>query len=161
MKKISLFLFILTNILYGQQPAITSKQLSENEIKTVFSEGIKNKYNISFDIYRAYAYDDAKGSHLILMTHHIIHKGNTAFKKNTSQYHDSIQAFFFHKKGNQIQLKHKITDFITENAYSDEYSISFWTKFFRQMIAIMMGLLILSLFTALMVAMEQTMGELK
>lgn len=130
-KKIGTLLFIVTSIVYGQESHIESKQLSKSEINAVFSQEVKNKHNITFDTYRAYSYDDVKGNHLVLMTHHITKKTNTAFiKENTTRYHDSIKAYFFHKRGSQLKLERTVTDFIKENTYSDEYSISFWTKFF-------------------------------
>jgi len=103
-----LFFFLALASSYGQETKIESHQLSENEINTIFSAEIKNKYDIDFEIYRGYRYDDKAGSHLILMTENSIPKGSDTFRKTHLEvYNDSLKAYFFDLKN------------------------EFWTKFFE------------------------------
>ncbi|WP_298505014.1 M949_RS01915 family surface polysaccharide biosynthesis protein [uncultured Maribacter sp.] len=126
-----LFLFFGMAITYGQKTTLYSVQLSKNEIDTIFSLEVKKKHNITFRVYRAYRYEDVNGQHLLLMTENAAKKENTAFiKENKHVYNDSIKAYFFDLKDEQLELKRTLTDFIGTNEVSEEFSIAYWTKFF-------------------------------
>ena len=127
-----LFFFLALASSYGQETKIESHQLSENEINTIFSAEIKNKYDIDFEIYRGYRYDDKAGSHLILMTENSIPKGSDTFRKTHLEvYNDSLKAYFFDLKNEQLKLKRTLADFTINREFLPEYSIAFWTKFFE------------------------------
>jgi len=127
-----LFFFLGITIAFAQENTIESRQLSETEIDTIFSSEVKNKYDINFNIYRAYSYNDIAGSHIILMTEDNIPKeGDTFRKTHLKVYNDSIKAYFFDQKDEQLKLKHLVTDFIVDREFLPEYSIAYWTKFFE------------------------------
>lgn len=127
-----LFFFLGIAIAFAQETNIESHQLSETEITTIFSSEVKNKYDIDFEVYRAYAYEDKAGSHIILMTENHITKGNDTFRKtHLKVYSDSIKTYFFDIKNEQLKLKRTLTDFIIQREFMPEYSISYWTKFFE------------------------------
>lgn len=115
---------------YGQQ--VTSGELSSTQIDSVFPAAFKLKTGITFDVYKAFEYHDKAGDHFILMTEHTATTENDAFRKeNTEVYHDSIKAYCFDRVGDSLVLKWSLSDFCTTNEFSEEHSISFWTKYFQ------------------------------
>ena len=127
-----LFLLLGITAAFAQETKIESHQLSETEIDTIFSAEVKSKYDIDFEVYRGYRYDDQAGSHFILMTENNIPKGSDRFRKgHLKVYNDSIKTYFFECKEEQLKLKRTLTDFIINREFLPEYSIAHWTKFFE------------------------------
>ena len=127
-----LFFFFGISLVMAQDVIPDSRQLSENEIDSIFSSEIKRKYDINFEVYRGYSYDDKEGGHILLMTEKPTpKKGDTFGKEHLNEYHDSIKAYFFDVSNAKLKLKRTLTDFIKTNEVSKEYSIAYWTKFFE------------------------------
>ncbi|WP_179336138.1 M949_RS01915 family surface polysaccharide biosynthesis protein [Winogradskyella costae] len=127
-KKIIIFLLIaLTKFGYGQNLEISSSQLTEQEIDSLFTDSLKISLEIDYSIYRVYKYDDKGGAHFLIMTK------NEIECDNGQECFDSIKAFCFNLKGDRFMQEWKLTDFILPkgNEVSEEYSINFWTKYFE------------------------------
>lgn len=115
--------FIIYNFSFGQESNVTSKQLSEQEIDSVFTDSLKMKLQIKFPIYRIYKYNDKEGKHFIVMTE------NNIDCKEKKECYDSIRAYCFSLNNQFFILKWSFKDYILPNSY--EYSISHWTKYFQ------------------------------
>ncbi|WP_417784679.1 M949_RS01915 family surface polysaccharide biosynthesis protein [Tenacibaculum sp.] len=116
-------LFFSINFMVGQNSIVSSKQLSQQEINSIFTDSLKNKLQIEYSIYRVYKYNDKEGKHFIIMTQNKINC------KEKRDCHDSIRAYCFSFKNEVFNLKWTFKDFILPNSY--EYSISHWTKYFQ------------------------------
>ncbi|MFB9053067.1 M949_RS01915 family surface polysaccharide biosynthesis protein [Formosa undariae] len=127
-KKLILLLTLLFSLLgFGQDSTISSKQLNEQEIDSVFTDVLKTKLQIKYSIYSIYEYNDKLGKHFIVMT-------ENEFECNEKeQYFNAIEAFCFSYKDGLYKLAWSLKDFILPegNEVSKEYSISFWTKYFE------------------------------
>ena len=124
MKRILILFFILIyNFTFGQKYDITSKQLSKQEIDSIFTDHIKAKLQLDYSIHKVYQYNDQAGMHFIVMTKNIIEcvEQEACF--------DAIKAYCYTYKNDDFKLKWMFNDFILPN--SDEYSISYWTKYFK------------------------------
>jgi hypothetical protein len=127
-KTILIFLLItLVNFGYGQNSEISSSQLTEQEIDSIFTDNLKTSLEIDFSIYRIYKYDDKGGTHFLIMTE------NEIECNNGQKCYDSIKAFCFSFKDDRFIQEWKLTDFILPKGseVSEEYSINFWTKYFE------------------------------
>lgn len=124
---ILLLIFISTGIGFTQNTIVSSHQLSEQKIDSIFTDALKTKLEIKFSIYRVYEYDDKAGKHFIVMT-----ENNVPCNERKDCF-DSIKAYCFQYKNKEFNLKWRMTDFILPkgNEVSEEYSISFWTKYFK------------------------------
>ena len=127
---------LLTNLGFGQNSTVSNKQLTQHEIDSIFTDSVKTEFNINFDIFRVYEYQDKIGKQLLLLTESISSKENTAesmgfILSSSDVFHDSIRAFKFNFIQGRLDLTWSLNDFIIENEYSEEYSISFWTKYFE------------------------------
>lgn len=131
-KKVSyiivLLIFTLTNSVYSQDTTISSKQLSEIEIDSIFTDSVKKKLEIKYAIYRIYEYNDQAGKHFLVMTENKI-----ICSEGKGWCYDAIKAFCFSYKNKQFTLKWKMTDFILpkKDDVKEEFSIWFWTKYFK------------------------------
>lgn len=120
---ITCLLLILSNFVFGQSSVVSSKQLSEQDIDSIFTESLKNKLQIEYAIFRIYEYNDRNGKHFIVMTE------NTTDCKEKDKCFDSIKTYCYSYKNDIFNLKWTLKDFILPNSY--EYSISHWTKYFK------------------------------
>lgn len=123
MNRILIILFLLIyNFSFAQESNVTSKQLSKQEIDSIFTEHIKKQLKIDTSIYRIYEYNDKIGKHFLVMTH------NKIECEQREECYESIKVFCYLFKDNMYKMEWKLNDFIIPNAY--EYSISHWTKYF-------------------------------
>ena len=120
-----LLIFLVNNSL-GQISAVSSKQLSQQEIDSIFTDSLISNLSIEFNIYRIYEYHDKKGKHFLVMTE------NEYDAQEREQSFDSIKAYCYSLNNGVFTLDWRLTDFILPNGneVSQEYSISFWTKYF-------------------------------
>lgn len=128
--KITILLFctlFLSSLAFGQDSMVSSKQLNQQEIDTVFTDSLKTKLKIEHAIYRIYEYNDKLGKHFIVMTENEIE----CDKKEKCP--DTINAYCYSYKNNLYKLEWSFKDHILPkgNEVSEEYSISFWTKYFE------------------------------
>lgn len=121
------FLLVFSRVLISQDFKVSNRQLSSLEIESILTGSIKKKFHINFSVYRAYEYNDKLGQHLIVMTE------NEVSCNQRDNCIDSIKAFCFDVENNKLKLKWKLTDFLLPegNEVSEEYSITFWTKYFK------------------------------
>lgn len=116
--------FVLVSITgLAQSTTVSSRQLSKTEIDLVLTESIKERYNISFPIYRVYEYQDKLGEFLLVMT-------EDKFELESNR---NIKGYCYAVKNKNLKLKWTLTDFILSegNEVSEEHSITFWTKYFK------------------------------
>ena len=69
--KITLAIFttlFLSSIVFGQDSKVSSRQLKQQEIDSIFTDSLKTKLQIEYSIYRIYQYRDKSGEHFIVMT---------------------------------------------------------------------------------------------
>jgi len=129
MKRILIFflVLILSYFGFGQNSAVSSKQLSKQEIDSIFTDSLRNKLQIEYSIYRIYQYNDKIGKHFIVMTE------NSKECEELEKCLNSIKAFCYEFKNGNYNLEWNLNDFILPegNEVSEEYSISFWTKYFH------------------------------
>ncbi|SDI63250.1 M949_RS01915 family surface polysaccharide biosynthesis protein [Winogradskyella thalassocola] len=124
MKRILILFFILIyNFTFGQKSDITSKQLSKQEIDSTFTDHIKAKLQLDYSIHKVYQYNDQAGMHFIVMTKNL----TECVEQDACS--DAIKAYCYTYKNDDFKLKWMFNDFILPN--SDEYSISYWTKYFK------------------------------
>ena len=127
-KKLILLLTLLfTHLGFCQDMTISSKQLNPQEIDSIFTDVLKTKLQIEYSIYRIYEYNDKLGKHFIVMT-------ENEFECNEKeQCFNAIEAFCYSQKDGLYTLSWSLKDFILPegNEVSEEYSISFWTKYFE------------------------------
>ena len=128
--KITLTIFItilLSSIGFSQDLKVSSRQLNQHEIDSIFTDSLKTKLKIEYSIYRIYQYKDKSGVHFIAMTE------NEFECDEKEKCFDSIKAFCYSFKDGIYNLEWNLKDFILQkgNEVSEEYSISFWTKYFE------------------------------
>jgi hypothetical protein len=119
--------FILTSIGFSQDINVSSNQLTEQKIDSIFTDSLKTKLKINYAINRVYKYNDKAGKHFIVITEN---KVDCNEKKDCF---DTIKAFCFLYKNQKYNLEWNMTDFILPkgNEVSEEHSISFWPKYFE------------------------------
>ena len=120
-------ILFLSSITFGQNSNVLSRQLNQQEIDAVFTDSLKTKLQIEYSIYRIYEYNDKAGKHFIVMTK------NEFECDEKEKCFDSIKAFCYSYKNGVYNLQWNLKDFILPkgNEVSEEYSISFWTKYFE------------------------------
>ena len=124
MKRITIVLLLLIyNFSFTQNSNVTSRQLSKQETDSVFTDTIKVKLQLDYSIHRVYEYTDKAGVHFIVMTK----KPTECVEQDVCS--DSIKTYCYAYKNDDFKLKWLFNDFILPN--SDEYSISYWTKYFK------------------------------
>ncbi|MDW5288754.1 M949_RS01915 family surface polysaccharide biosynthesis protein [Formosa sp. PL04] len=124
MNKITIIVLLLIyNVTCAQQVKVTSTQLSEHQIDSVFTDPIKATLQLDYDIHRVYEYNDKAGKHFVVMTKNLVNC------EELETCYDSIKAYCYVYKNDTFKLKWKCNDFILPNNY--EYSISYWTKYFE------------------------------
>ena len=135
MKKLSVFLFTIALLIvnycgYGQQATVSSRLLPDEEVEAMFTEALLVKLSIDYAIYRVYEYQDKGGEHFIIMTEDAT---NCAEEIDFKECFRTIKAYCFDKKGENWTLNWTMNDFILPNGndVSVEYSIWFWTKYFK------------------------------
>ncbi|MBE7653969.1 M949_RS01915 family surface polysaccharide biosynthesis protein [Tenacibaculum finnmarkense] len=117
----TLFLLIY-NFTFGQNSDVTSKQLSEQEIDSIFTIKIKDELQLDYPIFKVYEYRDKIGKHYIVMTE------NIAKCKERKECFDSIKTYCYSYENDILNLKWALKDFILPDLY--EYSIYHWSKYF-------------------------------
>lgn len=128
--KMTLAIFItlfFSSIGFCQDSIISSKQLNQQEIDTIFTDSLKTKLQIQYSIYRIYEYNDKLGKYFVVMT-------EDEFECDEKEKcFDTIKASCYSFKDGLYQLQWSLKDFILPegNEVSEEYSISFWTKYFE------------------------------
>ncbi|QCX37905.1 hypothetical protein FF125_05450 [Aureibaculum algae] len=123
MNKTLILLFLLIyNFSFGQKSNVISKQLSKQEIDSIFTKNIRKQLKIDNSIYRIYQYNDKIGKHFVIMTQ------NKIDCQQRKECFDSIKVFCYLFKNKTYNIEWKLNDFIVPNSY--EYSISHWTKYF-------------------------------
>ncbi|MFD1552988.1 M949_RS01915 family surface polysaccharide biosynthesis protein [Putridiphycobacter roseus] len=127
--KITLAIFItllFTNLGFSQDMIITSKQLNQQEVDSIFTDSLKQKLQIEYAIYRIYEYKDKLGKHYLVMTK------NQFECDEMEACFDTIKAYAYTFEKGSFKSEWQLKDFISSkgNAVSEEYSISFWTKYF-------------------------------
>lgn len=102
-----------------------SIQLSDDEEKGIFTDDVKEKFEIDYPIFRAYKYNDKKGDHIILFTEKI------GQPNKTMPLNKAIKAFIFDYDNGSLSLDKTISDVKSDkaNTASVEKSIWFWTKY--------------------------------
>ena len=124
MKRITIVLLLLIyNFSFAQNSNVTSRQLSDQEIDSVFTDTIKIKLQLDGSIHRVYEYTDKAGIHFIVMTK----KTTECVEQEVCS--DSIKAYCYSYKIENFKLNWTFNDFILPN--NNEYSISYWTKYFK------------------------------
>lgn len=126
MKNIILLLsfFLLINIAFGQTKVATI--VSEKEVKQIFTATVKQKFGITFNIYRVYRYTEKTGTFLVAFTENI---ANITAKKDTLI--DKIKGYCFKESNNLLEKQWEINDFIAKQANDSnvETTIQFWTQY--------------------------------
>ena len=128
---LSLFLLFGTVTAVAQQPEISSRQLDEQEVEATYTDSLLSVFHIAFPIFRVYEYTDKGGTYHIVMTEkpqdtHLPHNANEG-----EVYYDSIKAYCLKQTDTKPKQIWWIRDFTIENQWSEEYSMSFWTKYFE------------------------------
>ena len=124
---LTIFTIIIINFGFGQNSLFSSKQLTQQEIDSIFTDSLKTKLQIEYSIYRIYEYNDKEGKHFIVMSE------NEFECEEIEKCFDSIKAYCYLYENGQFILEWNLKDFILPkgNEVSEEYSISFWTKYFE------------------------------
>lgn len=122
-KIIIVFFLFVCNVMLAQSLNITSKQLSEKEIDSVFTTNVKDKLQINFSIYRIYQFNDKIGTHFIVMTE------NETECEELDKCFKTLKGYCFLLKNDDFKLKWIFKDYILPDSY--EYTISHWTKYFK------------------------------
>ncbi|WP_452232039.1 M949_RS01915 family surface polysaccharide biosynthesis protein [Lacinutrix sp. MEBiC02595] len=120
---ISILLLFLCKVTFAQNATVTSKQLDEKEINTIFTASIKEQLQIDYAIYRIYEFNDKAGKHFIVMT-----RNKIACEERAACF-DRIKASCYTYKAGVFNLQWTVKDAILPS--KDEYSISHWTKYFE------------------------------
>jgi len=128
--KITLAIFttlFLSIIAFGQDTKVSRKQFNQQEIDSIFTDSLKTKLQIEYPIYRIYQYNDKSGLHFIVMTK------NEFECDEQEKCFNTIKAYCYINEDGLYNLEWNLTDFILPkgNEVSEEYSISFWTKYFE------------------------------
>lgn len=119
-----IILFLLVyNTTFGQNSHVISKQLSEQEIDSIFTVSIKKDLQLYYSIHSVYEYRDKAGRHFIVMSK------NPVTCDEQIACSDSIKAYCFLYKNDVFNLKWTFKDFIIPN--TNEYTMSYWTKYFK------------------------------
>ncbi|MDR2861946.1 MAG: hypothetical protein LBV07_05305 [Syntrophobacterales bacterium] len=116
---VTILLFLSINhIVLGQENSL-DKILSKEEIKLLFPDSVKTKFNIQYPIRRVCSYSDKSGNYLMAFTERFdgIADGDTICR--------NIKAFHFKLVDNQLEKVIEINDAVVEG----EPSIWFWTKY--------------------------------
>lgn len=118
-----LVLVLVSNEFCAQSDSIYNR-LSVQQIDSVFTDSLRKVFKINFPFYKVYSFEDRDGKHLLALT-------ESSFQGEKHSNNDSIQAFHFLQKNNQLELKWSFFDFRIGNPthYIDENSIWFWTKY--------------------------------
>ena len=117
-----LFFIAFNTLCFGQ--TLKVNQLSTIEIDSIYNNSLKNKLQIDFAIFRVYQYQDKSGLHEIVMTE------KDYVTKNGKKDSEGVKAYSFRiSEGNRIQ-EWKLKDYIIPTS-NEEYSITFWTKYFE------------------------------
>ena len=121
-----ILLFLCSNISFTQNKSVYSKKLSAQEVNTIFSGALKKNLKIEYAINKVYEFNDNLGKHYLVLTVKETKCGNEYVNCNKA-----IKAYCIDYKNNNYNLKWNLNDFILPNGneVSEEFSISFWTKF--------------------------------
>lgn len=111
----------MVNVSVSQNKSVSSRTLSEQESKEIFNETVKAKFAIKFKVFRIYEYIDNTGSNYLVLTERDYLKDSLKIKN------DTIKAFLFNLKNNQLFLLNTIKDFILPK--KEESNIWFFTKY--------------------------------
>ena len=122
-------LILTVSYSFGQtnnQPTSSGSILAQNDISQIFTDSVRNKFNIDFTIFRAYTYSDKSGKYVIALTEKI---DSITPAKDTLHY--KIKAFNFRSTAGGLEKQWEVNDFTINQANDNgkENSIWFWTKY--------------------------------
>lgn len=113
----TLTFFLSVCDIFGQ-----SKFLTNTEVKEMFNDSVKSKFNIDYSIFRVYLYNDKTGKHFVALTEKI-----DSITSANDTLHHKIKAIKFSTGPIGLEKKWEINDLILKE--NDENSIWFWTKY--------------------------------
>ncbi len=97
---------------------VTHKQLSEEEVKTIFTAEQKTNLGIHYPIFRVYTYSDSQGKFYLVLAENPASTGKDASNK--------IQEVYVKYENGKYATVFETSDNLRED--QDESSIWFWTK---------------------------------
>lgn len=113
-----IIIFLSFNSAFAQ--TVTNKQLSNEEVNTIFTAARKESLGIQFPIFRVYTYTDTKGKYYIVLAEN---PTTTAEGKEASSEIQEVHIKY--ENGNYVKIS-DTSDQLQEEA--GETSIWFWTK---------------------------------
>ena len=117
---ICLFFGIISFCSTSEAQITTNKQLSKEELKTIFTTERKANLGIHYPIFRVYTYSDSEGKFYIVLAE------NPSKTENGKDASNKIQETYIkYKNGNYTKI-FETNDQLRANQY--ESSIWFWTK---------------------------------
>lgn len=88
----------------------------------MYNDSIKSKFNIDYNIFRVYSYNDKIGKSFVVLTEKI-----DSITSTKDTLHHKIKAIKFNSGFNGLEKEWEINDFILKE--NEESSIWFWTKY--------------------------------
>lgn len=123
MTRIVFLLLLLPLCCWPQKPV--ENLLDAATAAKVITPAVQKNLKITFPIFRTYSYRDTSGLYYLALTEREYQKTNDGV------LNDSIRAFLITEKSGVLQTEATVFDHIKpkEDEVSDEFSITFWTKY--------------------------------
>ncbi len=123
---ILLFLIFVSSQVFGQNNSNDTKILTKKEISEIFVESVKEKFKISYAIFRACKFTDKSGQFFVLFT-----ESNDSISVKKDTFNRKIKALKLAYTNKELVKEWEINDFTIKqvNAAEFENSIWFWTKY--------------------------------
>jgi len=127
MKIIHFIVLLFSSPLISLAQVTTTVALDENQIKTIFTQEVKNELSIHYPIFKVYEYSDKLGKHYLVLTENEYKKEEYELGEYKS-LNNSIKAFSLLADSSKYKMEWVITDFL-DKQNGEEKSIWFWSKF--------------------------------
>lgn len=121
-KILCLYVFLGVLVCYSYAMAqVVTKQLSDEETKTHFTDQVKKELAIHYPIFRVYSYSDASGEYRVVLAE------NPSKTEDGKEASDKVQEVLVKYKNGKYTKIAETSDQIRTD--QDESSVWFWTKY--------------------------------